>query len=152
MVAIDLGHCEIYNCNFVAYMPKLKYLILALTNIYDLTPLANNESLVYLELFTCQNLRDYTPLLTLKNLEDLNISYTWGDIEVIAQMTWLKNLWWSPGAHRAAQVKQRTEILSERLPNTYLELDTASSTGEGWRELENYYAQRDLFEMPYLTG
>ncbi len=152
MVAIDLGHCDVYNCSFVAYMPNLKYLILAMTLISDLSPLANNESLIYLELFTCKNLRDYTPLLTLKNLEDLNICYTWGNIEIIAQMTWLKNLWWSPGPHRWGQVKTRKDILTERLPNTHLELDTDSSTGDGWRELPNYYAQRDLFEMPYFTG
>lgn len=150
MEAIDLGHCEITNCSFVAYMPNIKYLILALTNISDLSPLANREKLVYLELFTCPYLKDYTPLLTLKNLEDLNICYTWGDIEIIAQMTWLKNLWWSPGPQRWGQVKTRKDILSERLPNTYLELDTVSSTGDGWRELPNYYKQRDIFEMPYF--
>ena len=152
MVAIDLGHCEISNCSFVAYMPNIKYLILALTNISDLSPLANRENLVYLELFTCQYIRDYSPLLTLTNLEDLNICYTWGNIEIIAQMTWLKNLWWSPGPHRWGQVAKRKEVLTECLPNTYLELDTDSSTGDGWRELPHYYEQRDLFEMPYFTG
>ena len=150
MEAIDLGHCEITNCSFAAYMPKLKYLILGQTKISDLSPLANNESLVYLELFTCQYLRDYTPLLTLKNLEDLNICYTWGSIDVIKQMTWLKNLWWSPGPHRWQQVQYRKEILSEALPNTYMDLDCVSATGDGWRELPHYYEQRDIFEMPYF--
>jgi hypothetical protein len=150
MEAIDLGHCEITNCSFVAYMPKLKYLILGQTKISDLSPLANNESLVYLELFTCQYLRDYTPLLTLKNLEDLNICYTWGSIDVIKQMTWLKNLWWSPGPHRWQQVQYRKEILTEALPNTYMDLDCVSATGDGWRELPHYYEQRDIFEMPYF--
>jgi len=152
MVAIDLGHCEITNCSFVAYMPNLQYLILAQTKISDLTPLMYREKLVYLELFTCANIRDYSPLVTLKNLEDLNICYTWASIDPITQMTWLKNLWWSPGAHRWQQVQYRKEVLTQCLPNTYLELDTDSSTGDGWRELPNYYKQRDLFEMPYFTG
>lgn len=152
MVAIDLGHCEITNCSFVAYMPNLQYLILAQTKISDLTPLMYRDKLVYLELFTCPNIRDYSPLVTLKNLEDLNICYTWGNIEPITRMTWLKNLWWSPGPHRWQQVQYRKGILTECLPDTYLELDTDSSTGDGWRELPNYYKQRDLFEMPYFTG
>lgn len=151
MECLDLGHCKINDCDFVAYMPNLKYLLLALTDITDISPIANHDQLIYLELFTNKQLKDYTPLLTLTALEDLNICYTNGDIEIIAQMTWLKNLWWSAGPDNTAVIKQRTEILSERLPNTYLELDTFSSTGEGWRQLPNYYAQRDIFEMPYFT-
>lgn len=151
MEALDLGHCRIYDCEFVAYMPNLKYLLLALTEISDITPIANHDKLVYLELFTCRKLKDYTPLLTLKNLEDLNICYTWGDIEIISQMTWLKNLWWSPGPENTKVIEERQRILSEALPNTYLELDTFSSTGEGWRKLQHYYEQRDIFGMPYFT-
>ena len=152
MECLDLGHCDIDNCDFVAYMPNLKYLILALTNISDITPLENHDKLVYLELFTMRKLKDYSPLLTLKNLEDLNICYTNGDIEIIAQMTWLKNLWWSAGKKQKAIAQERYEILSKALPNTYLELDTQSSTAEGWRKLPHYYEQRDIFEMPYFTA
>lgn len=152
MEALDLGHCRITDCEFVAYMPNLKYLLLALTNISDITPIANHDKLVYLELFTCRKLKDYTPLLTLKNLEDLNICYTYGDIEIIKQMTWLKNLWWSAGKKNKALARERYEILSEALPNTYLELDTQSSTAEGWRKLPHYYEQRDIFGMPYFTA
>ena len=152
MECLDLGHCKIDDCEFVAYMPNLKYLLLALTNISDITPIANHDKLVYLELFTCRKLTDYTPLLTLTALEDLNICYTYGDIEIIAQMTWLKNLWWSAGKNNKAIAKEREKILSEALPNTYLELDTQSSTAEGWRQLPHYYEQRDIFEMPYFTA
>jgi len=150
MECLDLGHATIPDCEFVAYMPKLKYLLLCMTNISDITPIANHDELIYLELFGNWSVRDYTPLLTLKNLEDLNICYTFGDIEIIKQMTWLKNLWWSPGDKKPWLSRQREEILSEALPNTRLELDTFSSTGEGWRELPNYYKQRDIFEMPYM--
>lgn len=152
MEALDLGHCNISDCEFVAYMPNLKYLLLPLTKISDISPLANHDKLVYLELFTCRKLTDYTPLLTLTNLEDLNICYTYGDIEIISQMTWLKNLWWSAGKSNKAITQERYEILSKALPNTYLELDTQSSTAEGWRQLPHYYEQRDIFEMPYFTA
>lgn len=150
MECLDLGHATIPNCDFVAYMPNLKYLLLCMTNISDISPIANHDKLVYLELFGNWSVRDYTPLLTLTALEDLNICYTYGDIEIIKQMSWLKNLWWSPGDKKPWLSREREKILSEALPNTYLELDTFSSTGEGWRELPHYYEQRDIFEMPYM--
>lgn len=145
MVALDLGHCYISNCEFVSFMPKLKYLILADTDISDISPIANHEELVYLELFLT-NVRDYTPLLSCPALEDLNICYTYGQIGVISQMTQLKRLWWSPGSDG------KYWTLSQNLPNTYLELNTASSTGEGWREGQRYYEQRDMLDMYYMEG
>lgn len=145
MVALDLGHCEISNCDFVAFMPKLKYLILADTNIYDISPIANHTELVYLELFMTR-VWDYTPLLSCTNLEDLNLCYTYGQIGVLTQMTHLKRLWWGPGREG-----QRI-YLQQFLPNTYLELDSPSSTGKGWREGKHYYDQRDYLGMYYMYG
>lgn len=150
IICMDLGHHNVSRCDFVAYMPKLKYLILADTSVRDLSPLENCKELIYLELFLSR-VTDYTPLLNCTALEDLNISYTHGDIEIISQMTWLKNLWWSFGPEQEPyRLARRQEILSAALPNTYIELDTQSSTGEGWRKLPNYYAQRDLLGMPYF--
>ena len=143
IVAMDLGHMEITNCNFVAYMPKLKYLIIADTKIKDLTPLTGLKELIYLEIFLTQ-VTDCTPLLTLTNLEDLNMCYTGCDPEIIAQMTWLKNLWWTNC--------WRQDLLTKSLTNTHMEFYTHSSTGKGWRELPNYYAQRDIFGMDYMKG
>ena len=145
MVALDLGHCEISNCDFVAFMPHLKYLILADTNIYDISPIANHTELVYLELFMTR-VWDYTPLLTCTNLEDLNLCYTYGQITVLTQMTHLKRLWWGPGR------EGQRAYLQQFLPNTYLELDSASSTGKGWREGQHYYDQRDYLGMYYMYG
>lgn len=145
MVALDLGHCDISNCDFVAFMPNLKYLILADTDIRDISPIAGHRELVYLELFMT-NVQDYTPLLSCPALEDLNICYTYGQMNVICQMTQLKRLWWSPGHD------WKYWTLSQYLPNTYLELDTASSTGEGWREGQHYYDQRDYLGMYYMYG
>lgn len=143
MICLDLGHHPLSNCDFVAFMPNLQFLIIIDNTISDITPLANHEHLVYLELFMT-DVTDYSPLLTCTALEDLNICFTYGDIDPICQMTWLKNLWWSPGD------SWKYSILSQALPNTYLELQTKGSTANGWRRLENYYAQRDLFGMAYF--
>ena len=150
MIAIDLGHMGVSNIDFVAYMPHLKYLLLCETGVTDLTPLTGLEELVYLELFLTP-VRDLSPLLTLKSLEDLNLSYTQGDVSVVAQMTWLKNLWWC-SREEAIPTKSQQQMLREALPDCNFNFVKQSSTGGGWRELPNYYAQRDIFGMYYMTG
>lgn len=145
IIALDVGHMKITNCDFVAYMPNLRYLILADTPIMDLTPLTGLTELVYLEIFLVYA-PDFSPLLTCTSLQDLNVCYTVGDPEIIAQMTWLKNLWW------CMLPKSSEKQLREALIDCHCEFTGGSSTGRGWRELPNYYAQRDLFGMSYLTG
>ena len=151
MVAIDLGHRGITNCDFCAYMPKLKYLILAETLVHDLTPLTGLTELVYLEMFI-MNIEDFTPLLTLTGLEDLNLCYTEGGVEVVAQMTWLKNLWWSNVEERMLTQAEQ-QLLRDSIPGcNFMFTPCRSSTGEGWRDLPNYFAQRDAIGMHYMKG
>lgn len=146
MICIDLGHMGVSNCEWAAFMPHLQYLIIADTYIRDISPLAGLEELVYLELFLSP-VNNYTPLLECKALEDLNIFYTYGEPEIIAQMTWLKNLWWGQKLLTAGDQK----MLREALPNTRIEFFSYSSTGKGWRFLDNYFRQRDILGMPYDT-
>lgn len=143
MVCLDLGHMDLTRCDFVAYMPHLKYLILADTHISDLSPLADCRELVFLELFLTW-VRDYSPLLGCTALEDLNLGYTYGDSNIIAQMTWLDRLWWSGGGGSRA-------ILVPALPDTQINLTSGSSTGEGWRTGQHYYDMRDMLGMGYMT-
>lgn len=149
LIALDLGHMFIYNCDFVQYMPHLKYLILADTDVSDLSPLTGLEELIFLEVFMCP-IRDYSPLVTLTALEDLNICYTYGDPDVIAQMTWLDRLWWGQVQSSRISDSQR-QALREALPNTEIEYEPHSSTGAGWREGQNYFDMRDIFGMHYMT-
>lgn len=150
MYAIDLGHSSISNCDFVAFMPHLKYLILADSTVRDLTPLTGLTELVYLEIFM-MNVYDLSPLLTLTALEDLNLAYTSGDPNIIAQMTWLKNVWWVHTEKKMLTAEQQ-QMLREANPDCYYDFTSPSSTGGGWRELPNYYAQRDAFGMFYMVG
>lgn len=144
LIALDLGHMKITNCEFLRYMPHLQYLILADTKIKDFSPLEGLQELIFLEIFLTEP-ADYTPLLSLTALEDLNISYTSGpNPELIAQMTWLKRLWWVGGGYYATALRQN-------LPDTELCFTGVSSTGNGWRQGQHYYDMRDLFGMRYLT-
>ena len=150
LVALDLGHMFIYNCEFVRYMPHLKYLILADTDVSNISPLENLSELIYLEIFMCP-IRDYSPLATLSALEDLNISYTYGDYEVIAQMNWLQRLWWGQAQESRITDAQR-DYLRSVLVNTEIEFQPQSSTGKGWRLGQNYFDMRDIFGMGYMTA
>lgn len=149
LIALDLGHMFIDSCDFVRYMPHLKYLILADTDVFSLEPLTGLDELIFLEIFMCPVV-DYSPLLTLTALEDLNISYTYGDYQVIAQMTWLDRLWWGQVQTSRITDAQR-DYLREVLPDTEIEFQPQSSTGKGWRMGQNYYDMRDIFGMGYMT-
>ena len=144
MICIDIGHKLVETCEFVRYMPNLKYLIMACSSIRDITPLETCKNLIYLELFESPNIKDYTPLLGCTSLEDLNISMTVGDPEPILQMYWLKRLHWC--SHE--ELREQLEIA---LPNTELMIaPDPEATGQGWRQSKNYYDMRDILGMYYM--
>ncbi len=149
MVCLDLGHHDLSNCDFVAFMPKLKYLVIAETDITDLTPLTGLTELIWLEIFLCP-VENFEPLTTLTALEDLNIGYTeCDDLDSIKQMTWLKRLWWGKCPLKK---DQRAELIAA-LPNTEIAINRSeSSTGAGWRLGQNYFDMRDMLGMHYMSG
>ena len=146
MVCIDIGHSTVENIDFVAFMPHLKYLILAWTQVKDITAISNCKDLIYLEL-DHGIVHDFTPLLGCTALEDLNIGdHMWDtDLTPISQMTWLKNLFATDYSYANQQ------LLIESLPDTRV-VTTATSTasGNGWRNLQNYYDMRDYLGKPYM--
>ena len=62
-------------------------------------------------------------------------------------MTWLNNLWW----RNVKLTDADRQMLREALPDTRIEFFSYSSTGKGWRQLENYFKQRDILGMEYNT-
>lgn len=152
MECIDLGHCWIRGCEWAANMPRLRYLVLADTQVRDISPLAGLKKLCYLELFVTP-VRDYSPLLGCRGLEDLNLGYTYGDPAPIAEMKWLKNLWWG-GIHHVPNYggEDPAALLRRNLADTRLAFYAGSSTGMGWRELAHYYEMRDRIGMYYMKG
>ena len=147
MIGVDIGHMDVDSCEWAAYMPNLRYLLMADTPMQDISPLKDLKNLVYLELFMTR-VTDLTPLLGCTALEDLNLCYTYADPRPLLEMPWLQNIWWSGGWGLQAYGYQ----LRQNNPNVHLEYTTGSSTGAGWRELKNYYEMRDLMGMWYMTG
>lgn len=144
VIAVDVGHMPLKTCDWVRFFPKLQYLIIADTGISDITPLADCENLIFLEMFITL-CRDYSPLQQCKKLEDLNLCYTYGPADPVRQMTWLKRLWWDG-------IRYNDKDIADSLPNTEVNLDSGSSTGGGWREGDHYREQRDILGMAYLHG
>lgn len=148
LVCIDLGHSTISDVSFLAYMPHMKYLLLADTQVSDISAVAGLQELEYVELFITA-VRDFSPLLSCPNLRDLNISYTKpSDISVLCQMTWLDNLFLKGWENPAAEAQLRAALPNTKLVFGYEE--GISATGNGWRKLPNYYKMRDLLGMKYL--
>ncbi len=152
MIAVDIGHTRATDCEFLWYMPKVKYLILADTGITDITPVGNLKDLIYLELFNLK-INDYSPLLNCTKLQDLNIGTTYADPEPLSKMTWLHNLQW----HRSDQnpdTKEDVLKLPEQLPDTNVVLfpkKKARNIGGPWRYIPNYYVFRDIIGATYFN-
>lgn len=144
LVAIDLGHMSVRSCTWAEYMPNLRYLILADTCVTDISPLRNCGELVFLELFLT-GVRDYSPLLSCRKLEDLNLCYCPGKSAPVKKMTWLKRLWWDGNPYE-------TRGLENYLPDTECNFTSRSSTGGSWRLGERYKQQRDILGMGYMVG
>lgn len=144
MICIDVGHMSFSDLSWAAYMPHLKYLIIAWTGVYDLTPLSGLKELVYLEI-DWSPIKDYSPLKGCTALEDLNLGSTYAPIEPICEMTWLKNVWMVfCGGGKAWKVTQA-------IPDARVVASGSATVAGGWRRLPNYYAQRDLLNMYYMN-
>lgn len=144
MVCLDVGHMTLTDISFVEYMPKLKYLILAWTEVQYIEPIRTCKNLVFLELDnSC--IRDYSPLVDCTALEDLNIGKTFCDITPILEMTWLKNLYMIFGSGASAYKA------SQALPDTRVIATGNATVGGGWRRLQNYYDMRDCLGVPYMN-
>ena len=147
LICIDFGHMDITRTDYLAYMTKLQYLLICDTPITDISHVANMKDLKYVELFMT-DVTDFSPLLECPSLVDLNVSYTRPkDPMIFGQMTQLENLWF-----RGSNNSSTGKALQKLLPNTRILTSPGSSTGDGWRELPNYYAQRDIMGMWYMEG
>ncbi len=144
MLCVDLGHHQIVDLSFVEGMPHLKYFICIDSNLLYIEPLGTCKELIYCELFWTP-ISDFTPLLGCTALEDLNVARTKGDPMVFKDMPWLKNLY----VNGFAMNPREREELNAALPNTYIKYCDYELTANGWRDLPNYFAMRDLLGMPY---
>ena len=74
---LDIGHDDkLTDISFVQYMPKLEIAIISGSLVEDLSPFQDHQSIEFLELCFCVNLKDISPLANCPNLKFLNISFT----------------------------------------------------------------------------
>ena len=96
LIALDLGHKDITDLDFLYDLPHLQYLILAEDPVRDLTPVGSLRELKWLEIFWTR-VEDLSPLVNCTALRDLNISYVYAGADnsfhALSQMTWLERLW-----------------------------------------------------------
>lgn len=148
MVCMDFGHMGITDVSFLAYMPNLEYLIIADAPVTDISAMANLKKLKYLEAFLC-NIRDISPLLGCTALEDVNLSNNpIQDITVLGRIETLNNIWISG---REWPYEQKETLNAAKPDATIVYYLDKGSTGKGWRNLDNYFNQRDLLGMWYMS-
>ena len=149
IVALDLGHHNFTNLDFIRDMKKLRYLITADGKVEDISVLSELPELYFAELFLCP-IKDFSPLLECENLRHLNICHCWPeDMEVIKQLTQLERLWFMS----AALSWQDILDIRAALPNVELQLGVeGTATGGTWRYVDAYYEMRDILGAYYMAG
>ena len=133
---LDLGHNNYLDTiEFCRSMPDLEVLIIGMTFVEDLSPLAECPKLEYLEAMTSR-VHDLTPLSNLQNLRHLNICYDFAvtDITPLYGLTGLKRLWL--GMHDPVPPEQVAKF-KELVPGCIVNTTTPDPTEEYWRFAEH---------------
>lgn len=142
MKYLDLGHNEqLRDFSFIANMPELEVLIIAMTDVRNIDFLENCPKLNYLELNTT-DIDDISVLANCKNLKDLNIANCpkLHDITALYDLD-LDRLW--IGIDTPIPQDQIDEMRS-RHPNCKVNTTTDDPHGQAWR-----YTRYDPEEPKY---
>lgn len=154
LIALDLGHGNrITDLSILQYLPKLRFLIVAMNKITSIEDLKYCPDLEYLEIF--QNyISDWSPLVNLKKLTHLNCCSNYAksengeniypDYTVLKQMPQLQRLW----ILRCGLTKEQLQDLQAALPNTFINATGSHSTDNGWRDNDLYKEMQALFNLP----
>lgn len=154
LIALDLGHgSRITDLSILQYMPKLRFLIVAMNKITNIEDLKYCPNLEYLEIF--QNfISDWSPLLSLTKLTHLNCSTNYAkgengeriypDYTILKQMTQLQRIW----IIRCNLGEEQIADLQAALPNAVINNYGGHSTDNGWRDNDLYKEMQGLFNLP----
>lgn len=129
---VDVGHnIDLTSMDFVASLPKLEVLVIAMNNITDISALANCPELEYLELNSTQ-VSDLSPLSKLSKLRHLNIGNCPNvtDISPLYELTELERLW--IGCIDPVPEEQVAEM-QKNAPACDINTTTYDPTEGGWR-------------------
>lgn len=147
--ALDIGHNLVTDLSFLYDLPNLKYLILACNiNLRDITPVGSLKELEYLELFK-NDIYDISCLTNCPNLIDLNICFNrikdWTPIHSLDK---LERLWLYNSNNYSDNIPVDRQIVADikkALPNCYVD-STSYSTLGGWRDHDRYYVIYHTFK------
>ncbi len=130
---LDLGHNKFTRTDFLANMPDLEVVIIAVGPIEDISAIANCPKLEYCE-FLSAKITDISALANCTQLEHLNISLNGiADISPLYGLKKLKRLWIS----RNPIPQEQIDHIRELLPDCVINTTTENPTGEGWRYLSD---------------
>jgi Leucine-rich repeat (LRR) protein len=117
LIALDIGHCtRVKNIDFLATLPRLKYLDIALCDLTDISALASQPDLIYLQMM--YNLVwDISPLKNCKELRFLNLSDNQiMDAAPLFELTKLERLW----INCTGLSKEQVAALEQAMPDTII--------------------------------
>ncbi len=129
---LDLGHNDdLADLSFVANMPNLEVLIIAMTAITDISPLQNCPKLEYLEL-NSTNIADISALGKCVGLHHLNIAGCPNikDITALYGLSELERLW--IGCDTPVPASQVSEMKA-KVPGCKINTTADDPHGDAWR-------------------
>ena len=142
---LDIGHdLRITNIEFVKYLPKLTTVILSLTNLSDISPIAQCPDITFFECFTTP-VDDISALASLEKLEYLNLGNDW-NLSDLTPIYGLKNLKLVRLCEKSFNNISREQVaeLQEQLPDTVIStVGGHSAFSGGWRiDANGHYTER----------
>ncbi|MBR0357425.1 MAG: hypothetical protein IJH54_08095 [Clostridia bacterium] len=145
LVALDLGHNNIIDIEWLRPLKKLQVLILAdNSKLQNIEAIGTLTKLKYIELFMT-SVDDITPLGNLSDLLDVNLCFTKiTDITPLLNCKKLERIWF--GKDVTAQIgEEGLATLQAAFPDAQYDLVSRSSTYMGWREHPRYHAYIQMF-------
>lgn len=159
--ALDVGHNTLRKLDFLEALPKLKILIVADCGLTDISPIACQTDLEYLELFL-NNITDISPLASLTNLIDLNLCFNKiTDLSPLYGMKKLRRLWLM---RNIGLTTEEVDKLREQLPDCDIVVRSYGSTGNimdekgkqipgtSWRDHPHYQTIHYIFNHREYIG
>ncbi len=145
LIALDLGHNNLTDLEWLRPLKNLQVLILAdNSKLSDISPIGDLKKLKYIELFMT-SVSDITPLSNLTELLDVNLCFTKiTDATPLLACKKLERIWL--GRDTTAQIGEEGILqLQNAFPNAAYDLVSRSSTYLGWREHPRYHAYIQMF-------
>jgi len=146
LIALDVGHCHnIGNIDFIAGLPKLKYLVISLCNLTDISVLAEQTDLEFLEM-TYNYLTDITPIRSCTKLRFLNLSSNAvSETDTFLMLSNLERLWLNDNGFSDEQIV----ALEAAMPDTLIKASPSAEYANSlWRKgNEGYLIMQKLFGL-----